>query len=69
MDVETLRTRVKLTPLAFGSLLEWLQREYLVDVVSTLDGESVEEKVELTDRGESVLVSMLEQTCELPELH
>jgi len=69
MDVEALRTRVRLTPYAFGNLLGWLQREYLVDVVSTLDGDRVEEKVALTDKGESVLVSMLEQTCELPELH
>jgi hypothetical protein len=69
MEVEALRTRIKLTPFAFGNLLGWLQREYLVDVVSTLDGEHVEENVELTDKGESVLVSMLEQTCELPELH
>ena len=68
MDMEALRTRVKLTPFAFGNLLGWLQREYLVDVVSTLDGEQVEEKVELTEKGESVLVSMLERTCELPEL-
>jgi len=69
MEVEALRTRIKLTPFAFSNLLGWLQREYLVDVVSTLDGEHVEENVELTDKGESVLVSMLEQTCELPELH
>jgi hypothetical protein len=69
MEVESLRTRIKLTPFAFGNLLGWLQREYLVDVVSTLDGERVEEKVGLTDKGESVLVSMLEQTCEQPELH
>ena len=69
MEVEALRARIKLTPFAFGNLLGWLQREYLVDVVATLDGERVEEKVELTDKGESVLVSMLEQTCELPELH
>lgn len=67
VDVDALRKRTKLTPLAFGTLLGWLQREYLVDVISNLEGEQVEEKVELTDRGESVLVSMLEKTCELPE--
>jgi DNA-binding MarR family transcriptional regulator len=69
MSVETLRRRINLTPQAFGSLLGWLQREYLVDIVSGLDGDQVEVKVELTERGESVLVSMLESTCELPELH
>lgn len=68
MGVEALRSRTKLTPPAFGSLLGWLQREYLVDVVSTLEGNQIEEKVELTDKGEGVLVSMLEKTCELPEL-
>jgi len=68
MGVEALRERTKLTPIAFGNLLGWLQQEYLVDVVSSLQGEDVEEKVELTDKGEAVLVSMLEKTCELPEL-
>jgi len=68
MDVEALRVRTKLTPVAFGSLLSWLQREYLVEVVSNLDGDRVEEKAQLTEHGEAVLVSMLEKTCELPEL-
>ncbi len=69
MDLETLRGRTRLSSPAFGQLLGWLQREYLVDVVSTLDGRRLDEGVELTERGESVLLSMLEQTCELPELH
>ena len=69
MSVEALQGRTKLNPSAFGSLLGWLQREYLVDVVSALDGDRVEESVELTEKGESVLVSILEKTCELPELH
>jgi DNA-binding MarR family transcriptional regulator len=67
MDVGALRRRTKLTQHAFGNLLSWLQREYLVDVVSNLNGDAVEEKVELTEKGEAVLVSMLEKTCELPE--
>jgi hypothetical protein len=67
MNVETLRGRVKLSPFAFGNLLDVLQREYLVDLVSTLEGERIEERVALTDKGESLLVSILEQTCELPE--
>jgi hypothetical protein len=69
MGVEALRGRTKLTTSAFGGLLNWLQREYLVDITSTLEGGRVEEKAELTDKGEAFLVCMLEKTCELPELH
>jgi hypothetical protein len=68
MDVEALRERTKLAPFAFGNLLGWLQREYLVDVITSLEGDQVKEKVALTDKGEAALVSMLESTCELPEL-
>jgi DNA-binding MarR family transcriptional regulator len=68
MDVEALRARTKLTPPAFGSLLRWLQREYLVDVVSSPEGKAKGEEVVLTEKGEAALVSMLEETCELPEL-
>ncbi|MDA4126219.1 MAG: hypothetical protein OK452_03305 [Thaumarchaeota archaeon] len=57
-----------MTPFAFGDLLGWLQREYLVEVVSSLEGDEVAENVQLTERGETVLVGMLERTCELPEL-
>jgi len=67
MDVESLRRRTRLTQHAFGNLLGWLQQEYLVDIISNLNGKQVEEKVELTEKGEAVLVSMLEKTCELPE--
>jgi DNA-binding MarR family transcriptional regulator len=67
MDVEDLRGRTRLTPSAFGNLLGWLQREYLVDVVTHLEGDRVVEKVELTERGEAALVNTLEKTCELPE--
>ena len=68
MEVEALRAKAKLTPAAFGSLLGWLQREYLVDVVPNLEGDAVEQKVALTEKGEVLLVGMLERTCELPEL-
>lgn len=68
MGVKALQIRTKLTPSAFGDLLGWLQREYLVDVVSTLEEDRVEERAGLTEKGEAVLVSMLEKTCELPEL-
>jgi hypothetical protein len=68
MDVEVLRERTKLLPHAFENLLGWLQREYLVDVITSLEGDMVKESVALTEKGEEVLVSMLESTCELPEL-
>lgn len=67
-EVEVLRDRTKLKPAAFRSLLNWLQREYLVDVVSCLAGDEVQERVELTERGEKILMGILERTCELPEL-
>jgi len=62
-----LRAKTGLTAAGFDSLLTWLQREYLVDLVSTLQEDSLVETVELTERGEQVLVSLLEQMCELPE--
>ena len=68
MDVAALRARMKLAPAAFESLLGWLQREYLVDVVSTLAGGRIREEVVITESGEAVLVGLLERTCELPEL-
>jgi len=68
MGVEALRAKTKLAPAAFGNLLGWLQREYLIDVVSTLAGGRVEDVVALTERGEAILLGLLERTCELPEL-
>jgi hypothetical protein len=67
MDTDTLRARMKLTPHAFRGLLSWLQREYLVDIISSLEGDHVEERVVLTEKGEEALVGMLEKTCELPD--
>jgi hypothetical protein len=68
MDVAALQAKTKLAQAAFGGLLGWLQREYLVDVVSTCAGGRIEERVALTEKGESVLLGLLERTCELPEL-
>jgi hypothetical protein len=68
MDLDALRERTKLAPQAFEDLLAWLQREYLVDVIAGLEGDKVKENVSLTERGEAALVSMLESTCELPDL-
>ena len=67
-DVEALRAKTRLSPLAFENLLGWLQREYLVDVITSLERDQVKESVTLTEKGEAALVSMLESTCELPEL-
>jgi DNA-binding PadR family transcriptional regulator len=53
--------------LAFRDFLRRLQQEYLVDVVSSLDGDRVSEQVELTEKGEELLVRVLENTYELPE--
>ena len=68
LDVESLCGRTKLAPAAFGEFLVWFQREHLVDVVSSLDGDGVEEIGELTEMGEEVPLGLLESTCELPEL-
>ncbi len=68
MDIEALRGRMKLTPLAFEKLVGWLQAEYLVDIVSSLEGGGVRERVKLTEKGEAALLSLLERTYELPDL-
>ncbi len=59
---------MNLHPVAFENLLNWLQRKYLVDVVSSLEGDSVAESVSLTEDGEAFLLGLLEKTCELPEI-
>ena len=68
LEVADLQARMKLTAEGCEELLSWLQREYLVDVVSSLQGNVVSETIQLTDKGERVLIGLLEQTCELPEL-
>ncbi len=67
LEANSLRARMKLNIPGFRSLMDWLQREYLVDIVCSLEGEQVKETVELTDLGESVLLGLLERMCELPE--
>lgn len=66
-EIETLRRKLNLGDLEYRSLLNALQRLYLVDVVSGLDGEALHETLRLTDYGESVLTRTMESTCELPE--
>ena len=68
MDVEALRTRAILNPSAFADLMSWLKQEHLVEVATPPGEDKTRERVELSDRGEAVLVSFLERTCELPEL-
>lgn len=68
MDVESLRTRTNLTSDGIETLMKWLQEESLVVLGSSADSDEPRQSVMLTDRGEAVLISMLERTCELPEL-
>lgn len=63
-----LRKQLGLSDDDFSSLLDRLQRMYLVDAVSELRGESVVEYFRLTDEGTSTLQQMMERMCELPEL-
>ncbi len=56
-----------MSPAAFDRLLGWLQRECLIDVVSTMTNVGIEDELVLTERGEALLLAMLEKTCELPE--
>jgi DNA-binding MarR family transcriptional regulator len=68
LDVSELMVRTRLNPSGLLALISWLQREYLVDIVSSLEGNEVRERLELTDKGEQVLIGLLEKMCELPEL-
>lgn len=51
----------------FSKLVSELQREYLVDVVTYLDGRYVKECLSLTERGERIIYEIMEKTYELPE--
>jgi hypothetical protein len=51
----------------FKELVEGLHREYMVDVVSQLEGSQVRETLRLTEEGELALLRTLEKMCELPE--
>ncbi len=65
--VSVFRRRTRLSPAAFDRLLGWLQREYLIDVVSTMTNIGIEEELALTEHGEALLLAVVERTCELPE--
>jgi len=68
VDSDSIRTRLGLSEEKFLSLIDHLQRSYLVDVVSEMSGGFVVEYLRLTERGNSELHRMLESMCELPDL-
>jgi hypothetical protein len=63
MGAEALCERARCPPDVFGHLLPWLESEGLVRV-----DKSEFRTVSITWRGEVFLLSLLEQTCELPDL-
>jgi predicted ArsR family transcriptional regulator len=67
MNAETLGNRLGLSESECRHVIDDLQRRYLVDVVSRLEGETVKETLRLTEEGEALLLRSLEQICELPE--
>jgi len=67
VEASSLRVRLNVADQEYRSLLNALQRQYLVDVVSGLDGNAVHETLRLTEYGEDVLTRLMERTCELPE--
>lgn len=48
-------------------LLEYLQQEYYIDIVTSLKGARVTESVILTERGKRFLLRTLQSMFELPE--
>ena len=68
MDARTLGSRVGITEAECRRLVDDLQRRYLVDVESRLEGDAVRETLRLTEDGEAALFGSLAQMCELPEL-
>ncbi len=68
MSVESLAARIGFGTRECGRAVAELQRRYLVDLVSGLEGRAVKETLRLTEDGESSLMNSLEKMCELPEL-
>jgi len=68
VDVRSIGSRLRISEAECLRLVEDLQRKYLVDLVSRLDGETVRETLRLTEDGEAALLGSLEKMCELPEL-
>jgi predicted ArsR family transcriptional regulator len=67
VDADTLGRRLGINEREYRRTIETLQQDYLVDLVSHLDGETVKETLRLTEEGEMILLQSLERMCELPE--
>lgn len=67
IEANSLRRKLNIEDQEYQSLVNALQRQYLVDVVSGLDGNVVHETLRLTEYGEDVLTRLMEKTYELPE--
>ncbi|HYC12136.1 MAG TPA: hypothetical protein VEC02_05690 [Nitrososphaerales archaeon] len=68
MDAKSVSNRLGIAEADCRRLVEDLQKRYLVDVVSELEGDRVKETLRLTEDGEAALLGSLERMCELPEL-
>ena len=68
VDVAEVKRRLKLSESEARGVVDDLQRGYLADVVSSLDGDKVTETLRLTEEGAAILQLELEAICELPEL-
>lgn len=67
VEPEAVRRKLNVSAQEFRFLLNVLQRQYLVDLVSTPIGNATHETLMLTGDGEAVLTRIMERTFELPE--
>jgi hypothetical protein len=67
LDVEVLKSKTKLSEKGFLVFVSWLQSERLVDTISNQHGLRAKESLILTERGNKLLMALLEGMCELPE--
>jgi hypothetical protein len=67
IEPETLQRKLNATIQEFRFLVNVLQRQHLVDIVSTLSGDVIRQTLRLTGDGEAVLTGIMERTFELPE--
>lgn len=64
---DELRASSKMPQSELGQLLDLLRRDRLVSTVPELEGRRAPQALRLTEKGERVLLSEMEQMCELPE--
>jgi hypothetical protein len=69
VDAKSLGLRLEMNEVECRNVLGNLNRQYLVDFVSGLEGKSVRETLRLTEEGKAILLQSLEMMCELPERH